>query len=113
MSAAEPKRLTAIRLPRSSLEIFNFRLAWDEKNQLVDVVADDLQIRAAQRCRHYGTALRAEAMSTSPATKTLRQLSRAGNENDLVVQIFFGEEAGVARNPNTGVGAADRAVSDA
>ncbi len=82
------------------------------KNQFVDGGADDFEVRAAEaRSDRRGSAQRRDVHFSRH--RDLGELGAVGNENDLVVQPFFGEEAGIVRDPDADVSAADGAVTDA
>ncbi len=72
----------------------------NREDQFVDVVADDFHIRAAERSGHHRAAAEGRDVDIA-GDQHLGQLGGAGNEDDLIFQAFFGEEAGVAGDPDS------------
>lgn len=69
MSAADPKRLTAMRLPRSSSMLLTSGLVWSEKINLLTVLPMTLTSAPPSEAAMTGPPPR-EPISTSPATNT-------------------------------------------
>src|SRR5439155_22427040 len=97
--------------PSEILHPFDLRPRVHRKDQFVNVVANNLEVRATESGGNRRRPTQRGHVDYS-SDGHLGELGAVGNENDLVIQSFFGKETGVVSDPNADIGSADGTVAD-